>query len=593
VKKTLFTLSFTLLVTSVIIFIACSKSISSSSGITNPNNIPADVTVTASLQGRVVDENGLPVEGAAVSSGAATTSTDINGIFSFTSISMSSRFGYVQVAKTGYFTGSRSIITNGGASNYVTIQLVPRNATGSFPAPTGGKVAVAPGDTATFLASSVVTAATNAAYTGMVFVFATYLNPTDPNLYKYMPGDLRGIGSDGNETALQSFGMMDVEMQDASGNKLQLAAGQQATLTMAIPDSLQAIAPAAIPLWYFNDSTGKWIQQGSAVRAGNNYVGQVGHFTYWNCDAPIETVNFKVIVKDQFGNPLAYTYIEFESSTMGTRGAYTDSTGFAQGLIPKGQTLLMRVVNQCGTLIGGVNVGPALADENLGTVTVIVAHAELTLTGTVVDCNNNPVDSGFVNAIVDGLNYRAAVRQGTFTLPVSRCLISSGSVPMLAMDLNSGQQSTVTNVTADTGTVNAGQLTACTGGSGSGSGSGSGNPGATAQYITYTLANIPYILVSPNNTIGYNFDASTSISEISGDNTFDLDISQLTGTGTYANVSVNVVAATGTYTGTVSTTITTFGAIGSYIKGTFTGPVSSSGGPAQTINGSFQVQRAN
>jgi hypothetical protein len=105
--------------------------------------------------------------------------------------------------------------------------------------------------------------------------------------------------------------------------------------------------------------------------------------------------------------------------------------------------------------------------------------------------------------------------------------------------------------------------------------------------------NIPYILVSPNNTIGYNFDASTSISEISGDNTFDLDISQLTSTGTYANVAAYVVAATGTYTGTVSVTITSFGAIGSYIKGSFTGPVSTSGGLPQTINGSFQVQRAN
>jgi len=43
----------------------------------------------------------------------------------------------------------------------------------------------------------------------------------------------------------------------------------------------------------------------------------------------------------------------------------------------------------------------------------------------------------------------------------------------------------------------------------------------------------------------------------------------------------------------VSVTITSFGAIGSYIKGSFTGPVSTSGGLPQTINGSFQVQRAN
>jgi len=583
VKKTLFTLSLTLLVTSVIIFIACSKNISSSSGITNPNNIPAEVTVTASLQGRVVDENGLPVEGAAVSSGAATTSTDVNGIFSFTGISMSSRFGYVQVVKTGYFTGSRSIITNGGASNYVTIQLIPRNATGSFPALTGGKVVVQPGDTATFLASSVVTAATNAAYTGMVYVYATYLNPTDPSVYKYMPGDLRGIGSDGNETALQSFGMMDVEMQDASGNKLQLAAGQQATLTMAIPDSLQAIAPAAIPLWYFNDSTGRWIQQGTAARAGNNYVGQVGHFTYWNCDAPMGTVNFKVYVKDQFGNPLAYTFIEFESPTLGTRGGYTDSTGFAQGLIPKGQTLLMQVVNQCGSLMGGVNIGPALTDQNLGTVTVTVAHAELTLTGTVVDCNNNPVDSGFVNAIVDGLNYRAAVSQGAFTLPVSRCLISSLTVQMLAVDLNSGQQSTVTNVTADTGTVNAGQLIACS------------NPGSTVQYMTFVLGGVPYTMTTPANTVGYNYNSYINISEFSAGNGYSnvyLGIYQLTGIGGYTNDSIYINSPQGTFGGVVSSNISAYGPIDSYIQGTFTGPVSNGGAPV-TVTGSFKIQRSN
>ncbi len=126
-----------------------------------------------------------------------------------------------------------------------------------------------------------------------------------------MPGDLRGIGSDGYETALQSFGMMDVEMEDAAGNKLQLAPGQQALLTFTIPDSLQSIAPATIPLWYFNDTTGRWIEQGSAMRQGNTYVGQVGHFTYWNCDAPMGTVNFTVHIADQYGNPIPYHYIQF------------------------------------------------------------------------------------------------------------------------------------------------------------------------------------------------------------------------------------------------------------------------------------------
>jgi len=532
--------------------------------------------VTASLQGRVVDQNGAPVQGAAVNSGTATTTTDVNGLFSFRNISLSSRFGYVQVVKSGYFTGSRSIITGPSSSNYVTIQLVPRTLTGTFPAPSGGKIALQAGDTASFSAASVVTAATNAAYTGTVYVYAQYLDPTDSNLYKHMPGDLRGIGSNGDETGLQSFGMMDVEMQDASGNRLQLASGQTATLTFAIPQTLQASAATTIPLWYFNDTTGQWLQQGTAMREGNNYVGQVGHFTFWNCDAPIGTVNFSVYLKDQHGNALPYTYIQFQSSVYGTRGGYTDSTGFATGLLPKGQEFLMQVVTECGTMIGGFNVGPSVADVNLGTVTVNIQNAELTLTGTVVNCSNNPVDSGYVNVLLDGLNYRAAVANGAFTLPINRCYLSTDPVQLLAVDLSDNQQSTVTTINADTGTVSVGQLTACA-------------AVDTNQYIDYTVAGSSYNFTSQSSTIGYsnNSYAVTMSGYITYNNSVYLNIANLTAAGTY-NDSVYLDNG---YAGMITFTVTTFGPIGSYVQGTFTGPVSQWSLGQSTLTGSFYVRR--
>lgn len=568
---------------SLVVFIACSKSINSSTATnSNPNNIPANITVTASLQGRVVDQNGAPVQGAAVSSGTATATTDVNGLFSFRNISMSSRFGYVQAVKSGYFTGSRSIIAGPSSSNYVSIQLVPRTLTGTFSAPSGGKIALQAGDSASFSAASVVTAATNAAYTGTVYVYAEYLDPTDSNLYKYMPGDLRGIGSNGYETGLQSFGMMDVEMQDASGNKLQLASGQTATLTWAIPQTLQASATATIPLWYFNDTTGQWLQQGTATREGNNYVGQVGHFTFWNCDAPMGTVNFSVYLKDQHGNPLPYTYIEFQSAAYGTRGGYTDSTGFASGLVPKGQELLMGVMTECGSLIGGFNVGPAVADVNLGTVTVNIQNAELTLTGTVVNCSNNPVDSGYVSVSLDGLNYRAAVANGVFTLPISRCFLSTDPVQLLAVDLSDNQQSSVMTISADTGTVNVGQLTAC-------------SVVNTNQYINFSVGGNSYSFTDPPNSIGYNYSSniSTAYMGVDSANTYmSLAISGLSAAGTYTD-SIYFEAGGTAYNGLITYTVTAFGPIGSYVQGTFTGPVVLDTNPQQpsTLTGSFYVQR--
>lgn len=446
----------------ILIVVACNKTSSTSSATnSNPNNIPAEQVVTASLQGRVVDENGVPVEGVAVTSGTASTSTDVNGVFSFSGISMSSRFGYVQAVKTGYFTGSKSIVTNGGASNYVNIQLIPQGTMGSFSAPVGGYIAIQTGDTVTFGDSAVVEASSNAAYTGMVGVYTTYLDPTDSLLYNHMPGDLRGIGTNGYETALQSFGLADVVLQDASGNALQLASGKTATLTWTIPTSLQSIAPATVPLWYFNDTTGRWIQQGSAIRLGNTYVGQVSHFTWWTCAQAVATVNFNVTFKDQFGNPLAYAYYIIQSATMGTRGGYTNSSGFVQGLIPKSASLTIRIVSQCGTLLGGSNIGPALSDQTLGTITVNTIGGLLTLTGTVVDCSNNPVDSGYVSTIIDGLNYKATLKNGAYTLAVTRCFAQPITVSLTPVDLTTQMQGTPLSLQVTEGKDSVNQLTAC------------------------------------------------------------------------------------------------------------------------------------
>lgn len=129
-------LTLTLIVLACITaFLACNKYADTT---TYSNDLPADKLVTASLQGRVLDENGNPVQGAAVTSGTASTTTDANGVFTFANIQMSSRFGFVKVTKNGYFTGSRSILTDAGSSNLVTITLLSRTSKGTFSAAAGG-----------------------------------------------------------------------------------------------------------------------------------------------------------------------------------------------------------------------------------------------------------------------------------------------------------------------------------------------------------------------------------------------------------------------------------------------------------------------
>lgn len=576
------TLTLIILATFVVIF-ACNKYKDTP---LPSNDLPEDKVVTASVQGRVLDENGQPVQGAAVTSGTSSTSTDENGVFNFSDIDLSSRFGYVKVVKQGYFTGSRSILTKAASSNYVTITLIPRTVKGSFTASSGGSVAVQTGDTVSFDASSVVNAATNVAYTGTVHVYASYLDPLANDMSEHMPGDLRGIGLDGKETLLQSFGMMVVELEGDGGEKLQIAAGKQASLSMKIPDALKASVPASIPLWYFNDTTGKWIEQGKATRKGDQLCGNTSHFTWWNYDAPTGAVNLKVRVVDQHGLPLAYTCVQMTSPTLGTKSGYTDVDGYVFGLVPKGQTLQLKVISKCGTELAGANVGPALADQDLGTLTVHSDIATLTLSGTVVNCGGATVDSGYVNVTVEGLNYRGAVSKGVFSVNVTRCAISTISVSMVAGDYKTLQQGSITTLSVDTGKTDAGQLTAC--------------GTSIDQYISITVDGSTYKVSSPPDSVSYWASGGSSTfwaTPANGSSGSDIQfaLQNLSGTGPYSTVYLNLTTANNRrfyQNGTMECTISQYGNVNEFILGGLSGTLRDS--TAQTnypMTGSFKVRR--
>ena len=102
---------------------------------------------------------------------------------------------------------------------------------------------------------------TGAAYTGDVTVSMFHLTPSNPNLDDLMPGMLFGQTTENKQATLATFGMLNVELHGAAGQKLNLAEGHTAEITMRIDDAQQATAPQTIPLWHFDETTGYWKQE--------------------------------------------------------------------------------------------------------------------------------------------------------------------------------------------------------------------------------------------------------------------------------------------------------------------------------------------
>ena len=568
-------------------FISCQRSIKEDpgGGTGGGGNTPPQ-TITTSISGRVIDQNKIPLSGVQAEAGGRTGVSDINGNFTVANFSTKSDLAFVKVTLPGYFTGIRTISPSANATNNVEIILIKKVVIGNFASATGGAVPIPSGGNINFPANSLINAATNTAYNGNVQLSAFFINPTAADFRTILPGDLRGLNSAGKVVGLQSFGMMAVELNGASGEKLQLATGKQASITFPIPASLNGQSPSTIPLWYMDETTGLWKEEGSAQKQGSNYVGSVSHFSFWNCDSPYPTVNFSATLQDQQNRVLSGARVVLKTST--GIGAYgmADADGKVQGLIPANEPLKMIVTTRCGS--DSTNIGPFSKDANLGVVHVNASEPAVAVnfSGTVSNCTGSAVTNGVVNILMEGINYRANVSNGTFTYTAYRCDNSPVTAQLLAFDLGAGKQSNPTNINVTSGTTNAGQITACN---------------TLTNYISFSLNSTSYLMTAPADSVwsevaftmqtqikGYNADSTNLNSFVLG----TLADRPITTVIDMLNIRTNNISYAMANGARVNLTLTEFGTVGQFIAGNFTGTIRDSTNHRDvSINCNFRVRR--
>ena len=162
-------------------------------------------------------------------------------------------------------------------------ECTPEVFTGSFVSGSGGTVQFGTYGSVEFQADGIVDASGNP-YTGQVDVYGMYLDPTDENIFQTVPSDFYAIDQNDEQRILESYAMMHVELEGSNGEKLNIS--KPATMKFRVPESLQDRAPSSIPLWYMDEASSTWKEDGQASLQGEFYVGEVNHFSLWNCDVP-------------------------------------------------------------------------------------------------------------------------------------------------------------------------------------------------------------------------------------------------------------------------------------------------------------------
>jgi uncharacterized protein (TIGR02145 family) len=236
-----------------------------------------------------------------------------------------------------------------------------------------------------------------AAYSGIVKVFLQSIDPTTVDFESRMPGNL--IAMYGNAArGLKSFGMLAAELQDESGQELQIATGKKAYLKFPIPAGLQASAADSIDLWSYDEANGYWKKEGRAGKEGNFYHAEVSHFSFWNCDVPFNLIEINGRILSN-GLPLSGAKITISSQGLGSQSDLSNADGRFGGFVPKDEVLTLKVEAGCGTFteVCSGNIGPFASSTTLSNISVNIPNATF-VSGNISGCNNASISGTYVVA---------------------------------------------------------------------------------------------------------------------------------------------------------------------------------------------------
>lgn len=555
------------------------------------NTEPAPITAT--LQGNVFDKNGTPAVGVTVRVGTKSTQTDAYGYFRIKDAALDKGASLVTAEKAGYFKAYRTFSATSGVNN-VAIKLIEKVIAGTINSTSGGNVTLSNGAKIALPANGVVKAA-GGSYSGTINVYAAYIDPTGADISETVPGSFMANDKDGKRVMLASFGMLAVELESSSGEKLQIASNSKATLTSPIPSSLQSAAPATIPLWYVNEETGLWTEQGTAIKNGTNYIGDVSHFSFWNCDYPYPIVGITATITVG-GDPLVHTVVRIRqvSPLTGAGYGYTDSAGQVSGAVPSNQNLVLEVLNQCNEVIYTQNIGPYTSSVDLGTISVPTGTVNvLTVKGKLLNCSNDPVTDGYALFRYDNMTRMAATdNNGEFSVSLTYCNSAATSIEILGIDESTLQQSTTLNIPTTTPITDVGNITVC--------------GTSAAEFVNYTLDGTNYNITVGDSLMAYAENGSNDPAYTNFVSIMASEVVSNPGNWNYMQIRFNSNAVAGTYpianiyfsnlnqTAVVSpstVTLTSFPTtIGQFFEGSFTAQFTESGNP-HNVSGSFRVRR--
>ena len=272
-----------------ILILSFSTLLAGCGGGTTETTAAAEITTSKALhKGQVKDSlSGEGLENVLVTIVDATTTTDFDGYYTFSDLTPSEEV-VINFKKEGYLFGSTHIQLkslsgdNTTDSNYLEYKMRAHKYKWDYNSTGGISAAAIDIDSAI----SYIDSGGNP-YHGTISAELTILDLTSDEGKKLFPGSFKGINSNGDIVQFESYGLISLELKDSHNNALSFANGETGTLTFNKTSTLEK--PNTIPLWYYDNDQGLWVEEGYAeLQEDATYKGTISHPGTWSLNIPLE-----------------------------------------------------------------------------------------------------------------------------------------------------------------------------------------------------------------------------------------------------------------------------------------------------------------
>jgi len=275
---------------------------------------------SATQEGTITDaETNEGVSGVTVEIAGCKVITDSDGFYKFSNIPASNRTS-VNFTKDGYMQHSEIIQIKENSLNFIETTLDDNVDHWTYQSEKGYE------DERLDIGEDVIYLETNnSTYTGEINLYYSYRNTTTAEGRDSFPGEYKGKDEDENIVSFVSYGLMVLELKDKENNPLSISK----PITITVKD-LTDIQDDTIPLWYYNEDQGIWIEKGYAQKIEDGkYSCEITHTGIWSISKPIETEMglYKGKILDADENPMSNVRIRATGKNWITQDLTTDENG--------------------------------------------------------------------------------------------------------------------------------------------------------------------------------------------------------------------------------------------------------------------------